>query len=96
MSAPLVTGALSDLLFVLGVYAFAALVLLAALFGTAYRMILYDATFGGGETPPEEKTNCPSCGARTTVDPPACDHCGEPLRDDEPPSYGRTDDRTET
>ena len=27
------------------------------------------------------KTNCPSCGARTTVDC-VCDYCGEPLTDD--------------
>ena len=99
MTTPLVTGALSDLLFVLGVYAFAALVLLVTLFGVAYRLMLFDAAFGNADsTAHEEKENCPSCGARTTVDPDACDHCGESLSEeaaDGPPNYGWADDSSD-
>ena len=31
-----------------------------------------------GEGAPE-KSNCPACGARITVDREVCDYCGEPL-----------------
>lgn len=36
--------------------------------------------YGGGDAAPEEQqTNCPSCGARTSIETDACEYCGEPI-----------------
>lgn len=66
----------TDSLFALGEYAVLVVVgLLGFLLIVARFELLHAAT--GGESARESKRNCPSCGARTTVEPAACDYCGE-------------------
>lgn len=93
MTGLLATALLRDVLSVLGLYSLAALAVLLGLFGALYRRILVNATFDDlDSTAHEELVNCPSCGARSTPEPAACDYCGEPLFDDEPPEYGWADE----
>lgn len=93
MTGFLATAVLRDVLSVLGLYALAALAVLLGLFGALYRRMLVNATFEDlDSTAHKEKTNCPSCGARSTAEPAACDYCGESLSDDGPPEYGWADE----
>lgn len=34
---------------------------------------------GGGSDTLDPQTNCPSCGARISVDADTCDYCGDPV-----------------
>lgn len=55
-------------------------VLIAAIWGlsVAFNITLY-RSFGTrtGSEPPEEKMNCPECGARILINQENCDYCGE-------------------
>ncbi|WP_137289821.1 hypothetical protein [Natronorubrum halophilum] len=55
--------------------AFGALVLARILFDFE----LIRAAFSGDDSAVRTKTNCSSCGARTTVESNRCDYCDEPL-----------------
>lgn len=67
-----------------GAYVVLTVVVLAL--AMAYRVMLARATYSDWDsTSHESKVNCPSCGARTSPDPPVCGYCDEPL-DENPPS----------
>ena len=72
------TGSFSDLRFPLGVVAVLAL---GVLFGIV-RVAMIQGT-GQSEGPsPDERTNCPACGARTPIGEANCEYCGQPVFED--------------
>lgn len=77
---PFVVGAATG--FALNRFAFFALICVLATCAILFEFALLQAAFGGGSESQESKTNCPSCGARTTTEPDACDYCEEALIED--------------
>jgi hypothetical protein len=76
---PAGVASLSDYLSLLEGYAFIVLIVLLVVLGTVYKIPLLQAIFSGGNSSQESRTNCPTCGARTTVEPGVCDYCDESL-----------------
>lgn len=64
-------------------YAFLVAIFAVVLVGSIFRLGMIQATFSQSTTSKNQsKTNCPICGARTTIDPPHCDYCEESLPDE--------------
>jgi hypothetical protein len=78
--APLGCGVLALSFDTAGRVAFVIVVGAVALFVIWFQFLEVRTLYGRGDsTPPEQLTNCPSCGARLPVDAERCDHCDEPL-----------------
>lgn len=55
-------------------------VLVAGVFVIVFEFRKARELYGSRESPPpEELTNCPSCGARIAVEAGECEYCGDPL-----------------
>lgn len=54
-------------------------VVLLVLFTIVVRFLQAEELYGNEPSPPEQQTNCQSCGARNPVDAATCHHCGDPL-----------------
>jgi hypothetical protein len=79
-SALAVGGSIPDWLLSLGRYAAIALIAVLVVLGIVVEFELVHAASGGdGSASAASKTNCPACGARTTLDPEVCDYCEEPI-----------------
>lgn len=69
--APAVAAGVENLL-VLGVYVVVIAVAVVLSF------LKVEALYGGSSTD-EERTNCPTCGARVAADAAVCEYCGDSL-----------------
>lgn len=76
-SVLLIGSSVSDSVSALGRSAFFVGIGLLVILLLVVRFELLHAAISSGESAGEKsKTNCPSCGARTTIESNECDHCG--------------------